>query len=172
MIWIVVAIVLAGWLIANAIVKTSPSGVAVAQSKNDEKIRNNAREKLDKLIYQLTLKHYTCEQIVEDPTARQLLELEYYNYLETWLYSPMTINTQRKSAMYIVHNEELLDRLRELFLKGHDDRKIAEEFCRLENQREPDSISGHEKLQDIYHSHDIAKLKTDPYLKFALQRKR
>lgn len=166
---IAVAIIIAGWLIANSI---NPPTQESIQAKNDEKTRSNARKELNKLIYELSLKHFSDTKIADDPTAYQLLKLEFHNYPnrapEDLLYSSATIRSQRRSASYFMTNTALLKRLKELFATNYDDAKIASEFCRLEGQQY--NIEPHDRLYDVYNGEDITHIKVDPHLIAAIKR--
>jgi hypothetical protein len=178
-IFIAIAIIIAGWLIANAINPPRPLSENELQDKNAEKIRNNARQEANKLIYQLALKQYTDEQIIADPSVKELIKLEYFNYplgegmkIDDLL-TQMTINLQKRSASYFMTNKVLLKRLSDLFSKDYDDAKIAKEFCRLEGLKQKDEnyashMPGYH--EDEYHAHDITRMKVDPHLKAAIGR--
>ena len=170
---IAIAIVIAGWLIANAI---NPQNTALnVQNKNDNKIQTNARKELDKLLYQLSLKHYTDAQILNDPTANQLLKLEFHNYprdksADDFLFSQITIRSQKRSASYFINNKDLLRQFIALIDAGYDDEKIAKELSKDLKQLDtdvPSHMPGH--LKDEYQDFDITRMRVDPHMQTAIK---
>ena len=166
MTWVIIAlaIIIAGWLIARALSPAQPTDV-------NADVRMNENTELSKLIYKFALEKKTDTQIIADPTVSELVRLKFkgmdlQGLTIADLVTPMTISGHKKSLSYFMTNKTLAKRLKNLFAKGYDDKKIASELCRLEGLQVQNPELSY--LHDDYHSFDITRMRVDSNFMFMI----